>query len=194
MKFDWLIQIILPARSRQNAVNVGCQVEGESCAQILGYKTQISVMGQTPILPVNSTVLWSARSWRATRARESEGLSVMAVMLVSCVQGAEGNKGVSYYNATLWRCFVSILHVMGGGKASSLYRHPERVSRIWVYREPCVYRIFRVGLSRLYRVYRLYGYSLDFFQIYTPQFIFSTSWSRAKYSMSKEAMTRPPSP
>jgi hypothetical protein len=37
-------------------------------------------------------------SWRATRLEKSEGISVM---LVSYVQGAEGNKGVSYYNATL---------------------------------------------------------------------------------------------
>ena len=35
------------------------------------------------------------------KARESEGLSVMLVILDSYVQGAEGNKGVSYYNTTL---------------------------------------------------------------------------------------------
>jgi hypothetical protein len=37
----------------------------------------------------------------ATRARESEGISMMSVMLVSYGQGAKGNKGVSYYDATL---------------------------------------------------------------------------------------------
>ena len=31
-----------------------------------------------------------------------------------------------------------MLHVVGGGRASSLYRHPVRESRIWVYREPCI--------------------------------------------------------
>jgi hypothetical protein len=37
----------------------------------------------------------------ATRAREGEGLVMMLVMLVSYEQGAKGNKGVSYYDATL---------------------------------------------------------------------------------------------
>jgi hypothetical protein len=35
------------------------------------------------------------------KARESEGISVMLVMLVGYEQGAKGNKGGSYYNATL---------------------------------------------------------------------------------------------
>jgi hypothetical protein len=59
-------------------------------------------------------------------------------MLVSYEQGAKGNKGVSYYDVTLWSYSVSMLYVLGGGSPSSLYRHPVRESRIWVYREPCI--------------------------------------------------------
>ena len=44
------------------------------------------------------------------KARESEGLWVMLLVIVSYVQGAKGNKGVSYYTrhyeATLSRCSV----------------------------------------------------------------------------------------
>ena len=60
-----------------------------------------------------------------------EGISMMSVMLVSYEQGAKGDKRVSYYNMTLWSYSVYMLHVMGGGRASSLYRHPVRESRIW---------------------------------------------------------------
>jgi hypothetical protein len=85
-----------------------------------------------------------SRRWRSI---------VMAVMLVSSVQGAKGNKGVSYHNATLRRCFVPMLHVMGGGRGSSLFRHPVWGGRIiLVYREP----LSCSGLSRVYRVYRIY--------------------------------------
>jgi hypothetical protein len=35
------------------------------------------------------------------KAREDEGFSMMLVMLVSYVQGAKGDMGVSYYNAAL---------------------------------------------------------------------------------------------
>jgi hypothetical protein len=37
------------------------------------------------------------------------------------------------------KMLLSMLHVMGGGRASSLCQHPVRVSRIiWIYREPSV--------------------------------------------------------
>ena len=50
----------------------------------------------------------------ATRARKGEGLVMLSVMLVNYDQGAKGNKGGSYYNATLLSYSVSMLHVMGG--------------------------------------------------------------------------------
>ena len=33
---------------------------------------------------------------------------------------------------------MSMLHVMGGGRASSIYRHPVKGSHLWVYLESCI--------------------------------------------------------
>ena len=84
----------------------------------------------------------------------------MSVMLVSYEQRAKGDKRESYYNMTLlWSYSVSMLRVMGGGRASSLYRHPVREGRIW----GTVYTGYSlrgyIGYTG-YTGYTVYGYNL----------------------------------
>ena len=52
-----------------------------------------------------------------------------------------------------------MLHVMDGGRASPLYRHPVREA-VEGYTVNRVYRISRIGLYRVYRVYRIYRIQL----------------------------------
>ena len=56
-----------------------------------------------------------------------------------------------------------MLHVMDGGRASPLYRHPVREA-VEGYTVNRVYRTSRIGLYRVYRVYRVYRIRLHFLQ------------------------------
>ena len=85
----------------------------------------------------------------------------LLLMLVSYVEEPKATrKGVSYYITTLWSYSVSMLHVMDGGRASPLYRHPVREA-VEGYTVNRVYRISRIGLYRVYRVYRVYRIRLQ---------------------------------
>ena len=64
------------------------------------------------------------------------------------------------YSIGLQQKLCTMLHVMDGGRASPLYRHPVREA-VEGYTVNCAYRISRIGLYRVHRVYWVYRIRLQ---------------------------------